>query len=426
MLELSFIRNNSDEIKNTLKKRLQNDKLEILNSLLKEDKKWRENRQKADKLRHKRNVLTEQINRLVNKKQNAATQISEAKKLAQQIKNAEETEKKTIKKIKPHLLNLPNILHKSVPTGKSEKDNVQLKKWGEPVKKNKISHHGEFAEKNKWANFKTASKISGAGFYFLSKELALMEHALIRLALDHLISKNFSLVNPPLMMRKNFYEGIVDLEAFENVMYKIEGSDLFLIPTSEHPLAAMHFNEIINSKELPLKYAGFSPCFRKEIGKHSIDERGLFRVHQFYKIEQFVFCLPQDSWKMHEQLLQNTEELIKKLKIPYRVMNLCSADVGNVASKTFDVEAWSPRENKYIEIASVSNCTDYQANALKIRYRKGKEKEILHTLNATAIPTSRTLRLIIENFQTDNQTIRVPKALQEHMNGLKEIPLKKK
>ena len=223
------------------------------------------------------------------------------------------------------------------------------------------------------------------------------------------------------MMRRKPYEGVTDLDDFENVMYKIDGEDGYLIATSEHPIAAMHMGELLEDKDLPLKYCGVSTNFRKEIGKHSVDERGLFRVHQFNKIEQFIFSKPDDGWDFHEELLSNAESLLKKLEIPYRIVNVCTGDIGTVAAKKYDIEGWSPREGKYIELISCSNCTSYQAARLGIRYRRGQEKDFPHTLNCTMVATSRALRLILENYQTKDGRVRVPEVLKQYMKGKEYI-----
>jgi seryl-tRNA synthetase len=223
------------------------------------------------------------------------------------------------------------------------------------------------------------------------------------------------------MIKREPYEGVTDLADFEKVMYKIDNDDLYLIATSEHAIGAMHMDETFENNELPLKYAGISACFRREIGSHGLDTRGLFRVHQFNKIEQFIFCKPEESWKMHEELLANAEDIWKQLELPYRVVNICTGDMGTVAAKKYDIEVWMPRENKYREVVSCSNCTAYQAVRLNLKYKKGEEKEFMHTLNSTAIATSRALRAIIENYQEKDGSVTVPKVLRPYMNGVEKI-----
>ena len=247
-----------------------------------------------------------------------------------------------------------------------------------------------------------------------------MELALVNFAVDSLVKKGYTFVEPPLMLRRKPYEGVTDLKDFETMMYKVEDEDLLLIATSEHPIAAMHMDETLDEKQLPMKFVGFSPCFRKELGSHSIDTRGIFRVHHFNKVEQFIFCKPEDSWQLHEELLKNAEEIFQKLEIPYRVVSISTGDIGTVAAKKYDIEAWFPRENLYREVISCSNCTSYQATRLNIKYRKGDEKENVHTLNSTAIATSRAIRAIVENYQQKDGSIKVPKVLQK-MIGKKVI-----
>ncbi|MEK6853985.1 MAG: serine--tRNA ligase, partial [Nanoarchaeota archaeon] len=278
--------------------------------------------------------------------------------------------------------------------------------------------HGELLEQHGLADFERATKISGAGFHFLKGDLVRLELALINFAAAAMEKKGFTLIEPPLMMLRKPYEGVTDLQAFENVMYKIdEGKkdeeSSYVIATSEHPIAAMLMNETLNESQLPLKFCGISNCFRREIGSHGIDTRGLFRVHQFSKVEMFAFCKPEQSWQLHEELLKNAEDLLQQLKIPYRVVNVCTGDIGSVAAKKYDIEAWSPRQNNFREVVSCSNCTSYQAAALNIRYHNGSsgEKEYVHTLNATAIATGRTIVAIVENCQNKDGTITVPDVL---------------
>ena len=290
-----------------------------------------------------------------------------------------------------------------------------------------IVHHGELAKRLDLADFDNAVKISGTGFFFLKGDLALLDLALQRFGIDLLLKKGFTLIQPPFLMNRKAYEGVTDLSDFEKVMYKLDGEDSYLIATAEHPMAAMYKNEILDETMLPIRFAGVSACFRKEIGKHGLDERGFFRVHQFNKVEQFVFCKPEDSAKEFELLEKNSQEFFEKLGIPFAVTNICTGDIGIIASKKYDLNGWSPREQKYIELGSCSNCTSYQAVRLNIKYRKKDgEKDFVHTLNNTMVPTSRTLRVLLETYQTKQGTIKIPKALQPYMNGLKEIVPKAK
>ncbi|MBU1120921.1 MAG: serine--tRNA ligase [archaeon] len=424
MLDIKLIRENPELVRNNLAKRKAPKYLKMLEEFIASDKEWRALLLQLDELRHKRNLVSKEVNEAMKQKEEAASLIEKARFLPKEIKEIE-AKAETIKKNSLSLLlKLPNLLDESVPFGGDETKNKEVRRWGKAVKpKFSLKHHGELSVGLNQADFQRAVKVSGSGFFALKNELALMDLALQKFAVDELIKKNFTLIEPPLMIKRKPYEGVTDLEDFEKVMYKIDGEELYLIATSEHPLASMHMDEILTEKELPIKYVGVSPCFRREIGKHGLEERGFFRVHQFNKVEQVIICNPEESQKHFEELLRNAETLTKKLMIPYRVVEVCTGDIGIVASRKADIEAWSPREKKYFEIHSCSNCTSFQARRLNIKYRKKNsiEKEFVHTLNSTAIATSRMLRAIIENHQTKKGTIKVPKVLQKYMNGLKEI-----
>src|SRR3989344_2853772 len=415
MIDIKFLRENPGAIRQDLEKRNDLQKLSWVDEAIELDKEYRVCLQQSEELRRKRNEITDEINKLMAQKKDFKQKIAEAKKLPGQIKELESKCAPIKEKIDYYLMRLPNILHPSVPVGKDDSQNVLVREVGKKISRPSLEPHGDILEKNGWADFTRASKVAGSGFYFFKGQFALLELSLMRYVLDKLIQKGYSPIAPPFLMNRAAYEGVVDLGDFENVMYKIEGQDLYLIATSEHPLEAMFRDEIFSDSSLPLKFAGISACFRKEIGKHGIDTRGLFRVHHFNKVEQFIFCRPEDSWNLHEELLSNAETIFQKLKIPYRVMNICTGDIGTVAAKKYDIEAWSPRENLYREVVSCSNCTSYQAVRLNIKYRKGEEKEFLHTLNSTAVATSRALRAIIENFQQKDGTIKVPAVLQKYL-----------
>ena len=293
-----------------------------------------------------------------------------------------------------------------------------------------IRSHVDLLELLDLADIPRAAKISGARFYFLKNELVMLDLAMQRLALDMLIKKGYTPVYPPFMMRREPYEGVTDLADFEDVMYKIDDEDLYLIATSEHPMAAMHMGEVFEPTDLPLKLAGISTCFRKEAGTHGKDTKGIFRVHQFNKIEQFVFSHPDESWKIHEDLISNIEEYFQALEIPYRIVNVCTGDIGIVAAKKYDLETWMPVQETYMERGSCSNCTAYQATRLNIKYRLKKgvtEKDYLHTLNSTMMANPRAMVAILENFQQEDGSVRIPKALHKYLPaGMKQIVPKKK
>ncbi len=423
MLDIKFIRKNSDVVKLDLEKRGDAEKLAWLNDLLIQDKGYREFLAEVEALRGRRNILSREISEAKKQGKDASKLLSEAKELPEKLKATEEKMALVKKQVDFYLMRLPNILHKSVPVGADDSQNEVLRKVGAKPKSKVFQSHVDLLALH-GQDLERAAKISGARFYFLKGDFVLLDMALQRLAMDLLVKKGFLPVLPPHLMRREPYEGVTDLADFENVMYKIENEDLYLIATSEHPLTAMHGGEIFEPGELPLKYAGISTNFRKEAGAHGKDTKGIFRVHQFNKVEQVAFTLPEDSWKMHEELLKNCESFFKLLKIPYRVVNICTGDIGTVAAKKYDVEAWMPAQEAYREVASCSNCTGYQANRLGIRYRLKKgseEKEVPHTLNSTMVATTRAIVAIMENFQKSDGAIKVPTALQKYVGNKKEI-----
>jgi len=423
MQDIKLVRENPEILKKDLERRRDPEKIKLLEEVRKKDSEYRELLQETQKLRQKRNEISQEISKAKKEGKDASKIMQEAKEIPDKIKKAEERQEQLKKEIEAGLKRIPNIMHESVPYGKDDSENVQIRTWGKPEKKNfELVSHGELAEKLGVADFKKAAEVSGAGFYYLTGDLALMNQALVSFAIDSMVKKGYKLIIPPLMLNREAYEGCVDLSDFENVMYKIEGQDMYLIATAEHPIAAMHMNEVINEKDLPLKYVGFSPCFRKEIGSHGVDTRGLFRVHQFWKVEQFIYCKPEDSWKYHEELIKNSEEMFQELEIPYRIVNICTGDLGIIAAKKYDLELWMSRQDAYKEACSCSNCTDYQARRLNIKYGKeGGEKQLVHTLNNTAIATSRAMVAILENNQQKDGSVLIPKALQKYMGRKKTI-----
>jgi len=429
MLDLKFVRSNPGVVEADLKKRGDAEKLKWFKELLSLDKKGRELQVEGDELRARRNKISIEISEAKKKGKDAKHLLKEAAEIPVKIKEAEEEFVRVQEKIRYYLMRLPNVLDASVPVGEGEEDNEVVRTVGKkPAFSFTPKSHVDLIQELDLADLERAAKVSGARFFFLKNELVQMELAVMKMALDLLVKKGFVPVIPPYMIRREPYEGVTDLADFESVLYKAEGEDLYLIATSEHPIAAMHSDEILEPDQLPLKYAGVSPCFRKEAGAHGKDTKGIFRVHQFTKIEQFIFCKPEESRKFHEELLKNAEELMKLLEIPYRVVNICTSEIGIVAAKKYDVEAWYPSQNAYREVVSCSNCTSYQATRLNIRYRlkKGGEgKDWVHTLNSTEVASPRILVAILENFQQKDGSIKIPRALQPHLNGLKEIVPKK-
>ncbi|MBM3200086.1 serine--tRNA ligase [Candidatus Woesearchaeota archaeon] len=424
MLSIKFIRENTELVKKSLAKRKDDEKISWVDEVISIDGQWRVLKQEVDSLRHKRNVLTEEVTNLKKQGKDISQKVSEAKQIPEKIKNAEEKLERLKSKIDFKLMRIPNVLHESVPYGADHSGNVEIKKVGKvPKIKFELKPHGEIAEALHVADFTRAAKTAGAGFNYLKGDLALLDLSLQRFAIDFLIKKGYTLISPPFMMNKKAYEGVTDLADFENVMYKIDGEDLYMIATSEHPMVAMHMNEVLDEKDLPMKFCGVSSCFRREIGSRGVDTKGLFRMHQFNKVEQVILCKPEDSWKFHDELQKNSETMIKQLGLPFRVVNICTGDIGIVAAKKYDIEAWFPRTNNYLEVGSNSNCTSYQAVRLNIRYQKGEEREYVHTLNNTGIATSRIMVSILENYQQKDGSVKVPTALQKYMNGKKVISL---
>lgn len=421
MLDLKFVRANPDAVKADLKRRGMGEKEAQLAKLLTLDKSLVKTSYNSEQLKKKRNTLTETISKAASKK-DAKAKIVQAKAVSKKIAVLDAKAEKLRLQARPMLLSLPNLLEKDVPLGKDSSENKVIRRWGKAeVPSFKMQPHGEFLQNAGLVDFERAAKTSGRGFYFLIGELALLDSALVQYSLSHLLKKGFTPIKPPFFMNRAPYEGVTALEDFEKVMYKIEGEDTYLIATSEHPLCAMHAGEILEERSLPLKYAGISPCFRREIGAHGVDTRGLFRVHQFNKVEQFVFCKPEESAKLLDELLKNAEELLQGLRIPYRVVDVCTGDIGTVAARKYDIEAWFPREQNYAEVVSASNCTSYQAVRSNIKFRTAQGKEFVHTLNSTALATSRTIRAIVENFQTEKGTVKIPDALLPFMHGIDEI-----
>ncbi len=421
MLDIRFVRANPEIVKADLIKRNDTGKIPWVDDLLSKDTRHRELIGLNNELRRRRNSISYDINRAKKAGEDASALITEAASLPQNIKNNEAEMDELSAQIRHFLMRLPNILHDSVPQGKDDTENLEIKKVGTPRTFDfELQNHGQLAVDNEWADFERATKTSGAGFYFLKGNLVLLDLALQRFTLDMLIERGFTPIAPPYMINRKSYEEVTDLDDFEKVMYKIDGDDAYLIATSEHPIAAMFQDEIFEEKDLPIRLAGISPCFRREIGSHGLDTKGLFRVHQFHKIEQFVYCKPEDSWQIHEELRENAEAVFQKLELPYRLVNICTGDIGTVAAKKYDIEAWMPRENAYREVVSCSNCTAYQATRLNIKVRDSKDfesKQYVHTLNSTAIATSRAMRSILENYQQQDGSVEIPKVLVPYMNG---------
>lgn len=395
-----------------------------LDTLIEYDQKRREFIINTDELRKKKNQLALEISQKKKQGEDISSILSKMKNISTELAKLEAGQEDIENTYSKLALTIPNLIHESVPIGADESANKEIKKWGNiPVFDFKINDHIDISENLDLVDLERAAKVAGARFYYLKNDLVRLNQSLISYGLDFLSKKEYSLVQPPYMINRESMEGAVIADDFEEVIYKIEDEDLYMIGTSEHAMAAMRAKEIIEGKDLPLRYAGVSPCFRKEAGAHGRDQKGIFRVHQFDKIEQFVFSRPEDSWREHEKMLAITEEFYQSLEIPYRVMLLSTGDMGKVSAKTYDIEAWMAGQSAYREIVSCSNCLDYQARRLKIRFRDktNEDTRYLHTLNSTLIATTRILVSIMENFQTKDGHIRIPSVLQNYMGNQKEI-----
>ena len=421
MLDPKLIKEKPEVIKDMLKARSVEFDLE---GLINSDQKRREFITKTDELRKKKNQVALNISEKKKKGEDISSILAEMKSVSEQLSKLEVEQNNIEKKYLKLATSIPNLIHESVPIGEDEESNKEIKKWDNiPEFDFKIKDHIDISEDLDLVDLERAAKVAGARFYYLKNDLVRLNQALINFGLDFLREKGYSAVQPPYMINRESMEGAVIAEDFEEVIYKIDNQDLYMIGTSEHAMAAMHSKEIIEGKDIPKKYAGISPCFRKEAGAHGRDQKGIFRVHQFDKIEQFVFSKPEDSWKEHEKLLSIAEEFYQKLEIPYRVMLLSTGDTGNISAKTYDIEAWMAGQNAYREIVSCSNCLEYQARRLKIRFRDktNEDTQYVHTLNSTLIATTRVLVAIMENFQTKDGHIRIPEVLQGYMGNQKEI-----
>jgi len=422
MLDPRILKENAESIRDMLKKRNMTDF--PLDDLIMLHKRRGELIFKTQELRRKKNLLSETVASKKKSKEDASFELAEMKQVSIVIDQTEAEAIEIEEKFNQLMMALPNLLNERVPVGKDEEENVVVRQNGRTMRPNfNPKDHIDLATSLDLIDLGRAAKLSGSRFYFLRNELVKMNQALANFALDFLSDRDYTLIQPPYMIRREPMVGSVILNDFEDVIYKIEDEDLYMIGTSEHAIASMHMDEILEGIKLPIRYAGFSSCFRKEAGAHGRDMKGIFRVHQFEKVEQFIFCRPEESWREHESMLALSEEFFKQLGIPYRVMLLCSGDTGKISAKTYDIEAWMAGQNAYREIVSCSNCLDYQARRLRIRFRDktNEETRLVHTLNSTLVATERTMVAILENFQTPRGTVEVPKVLRKYMGGLEEI-----
>ena len=425
MLDSKLLKENPGFIEDMLRKR----KLDFpLDQVVALDKRRRELIAEIEEYKHKRNILAHSISTSKKAKKEVTSEIEAMKVIGDKIFALEQEKIKVDASFRGLMMRLPNLLDDSVPIGNDENDNVVIKYNG-VVKKHDfpIADHIDIANNLDLIDIARAAKISGARFYFLKNDLVRLNQALIHFALAFLQKKGYVLLQPPYMIRKEALEGAAILEDLDQVIYKIDSEDLYMIGTSEHAMASMFMDEILEGSKMPFRFGGISPCFRKEAGAHGKDMKGIFRVHQFEKVEQFIYCSPENSREEHDSMLAVSEEFYEQIGIPNRVVLLCSADLGKISAKTYDIEAWLPGQNAYREIVSCSNCTDYQARRLRIRFRNkaNEETRFVHTLNSTLVATERTMVAIIENCQTAKQTIEVPMVLQKYMGDIKEIRVQK-
>lgn len=420
MLDLKFLRSNPDIIKENIKKKFQDNKLPLVDEVIELDAQSRKTQQEADSLRASRKSLSKQIGGLMaqGKKEEAETIKEEVNKNAARLAELEEKEVELQKKIKEIMMIIPNIIDSTVPIGKDDSENVEIEKYGDPVVPEfEIPYHTEIMERVNGIDLDSARKVAGNGFYYLMGDIARLHSAVISYARDFMIDRGFTYCVPPFMIRSDVVTGVMSFAEMDAMMYKIEGEDLYLIGTSEHSMIGKFIDTILQEEELPYTMTSYSPCFRKEKGAHGIEERGVYRIHQFEKQEMIVVCKPEESKMWFDKLWQNTVDLFRSLDIPVRTLECCSGDLADLKVKSIDVEAWSPRQKKYFEVGSCSNLGDAQARRLKIRVVGQDGKYFAHTLNNTVVAPPRMLIAFLENNLNEDGSIRIPKMLQPYMGG---------
>jgi len=425
MFDIKTIRENPEIVRKNLKKRGDEEKLKLLEELIMNDKKYREDLQELEKLKHDRNIISDDISKLKKEGKDVSKKIKEAAEIPEGIKKLEEQTNDLKNKIDLALYRIPNLLHESVPIGKDDSDNAEVRRWGKEPKFNfEPKSHLEILENLGMIDAEAAGRVSGSLFFFYKGPIVLLDFALQRFALDHMMKKGFQIIYPPFMVNKKVYDGMIgDPTDFAEASYKVEGEDLYLIPTAEYPLGGMYIDQVINKKDLPLKLCGVSSCFRREVGTHGKFSKGLFRMHQFNKVEMIVICLPEESWNFHEEMQKTCEEIYQQLGLHYRVVNVCTGDIGSKAAKKYDTEVWMADGN-FREVGSNSNCLDYQSRSLNTRYREKEgqaPKGFVHILNNTVLATSRTMLAILEQFQNKDGTVSIPKVLWPYMSGIKKL-----
>jgi len=422
MIDIKLVRDNPELVKENIKKKFQNEKLPLVDKVVKLDEKWRKLKYEEDLLRKNRNTISLKINELKKAKKDAKKEIAKAKSIPDKINKIQLQRKKLEEQIKEIMYKIPNIIHKSVPIGKDESENVVIKTVGKPKKfAFPVKSHVELGEKLGMMDFDISAKTSGTGFYYLKGDLALLDMALINFARDYMVKKGFEYVEPPLMIREDILKGVCSHAEIEQMSYKIDKEDLYLIATSEYPLIGQFIHTTLSGKTLPILQTGYSMCFRKEIGSHGIDEKGLYRTHQFNKQEMIVVCNPENSYVWYDKMLNMSVEIFKALEIPFRILECCSGDLADLKAKSCDIEIYRPRQKTYTEATSLSNLEEAQARRLNIKIEHQGKRYFAHTLNNTVIATSRALIGIMENNQNKDGSINIPKVLWSYMNGKKKI-----
>lgn len=425
MIDIRLIRENPNLVIENIKKKFQNEKIKLVEKVKTLDEEWRRLKQETDDLRRQRNEISIKISEAKKSKdeKNSSKLLKEAKNIPEKIAKIEEKMLKIESEIKEIMYQIPNIIHKSVPVGKDSSKNKEIKKIGSPKKFDfEPKNHVELAESLGIADFDTSAKVSGNGFYYLLGDLALLNQALIRFGIEKMVKAGYRYIETPLMIHEEVLNGVYSTREINEMSYKIQDEDLFLIATSEHSLIGYYKNKTLPLKQLPAKNTSYSMCFRKEIGSHGINEKGLFRTHQFNKVEMVVVCHPDDSYKIYDEMLNVAVEIYKELGIPTRILECCSGDLADLKAKSCDIEFFSPVEKAYKEVGSLTNMEEAQARRLNIKFTdKNGERKFCHTLNNTAIATSRAMRAVLENYQTKNGEIEIPKVLQPYMFGKKVI-----
>ena len=429
MLDMKFVRENPDIVKENIKKKFQDYKLPLVNEVLMEDKELRQTQQHADDLRANRKKISKEIGKLMGqgKKEEAEEIKQQMAEIAHELTALEEKEIKLRESVTEKMMQIPNIIDDSVPIGKDDSENVELEKFGEPVVPDfEIPYHTEIMERLSGIDLDAARRVAGNGFYYLMGDIARLHSAILNYARDFMIDKKgFTYVIPPYMIRSSVVDGVMSFAEMEGMMYKIEGEDLYLIGTSEHSMIGKFKDTILEEKDLPYTYTSYSPCFRKEKGAHGIEERGVYRIHQFEKQEMIVVCKPEESMEWFKKLYMNTVEFFRTLDIPVRTLECCSGDLADLKCKSVDVEAWSPRQKKYFEVGSCSNLTDAQARRLGIRIKGEKGNYYAHTLNNTVVAPPRMLIAFLENHYQEDGSITIPEVLWPYMGGTKILTPKK-